>query len=82
VLVDIHKGDRGNHKDDRNDQGDIILHKLLDKLKQQYNMPIESNQTINLDHEIFYYLTKGQIYVNCGNDPVNEDIGISPEDYM
>jgi hypothetical protein len=56
--VDIHKGDRENHKEDRstkelipkvnltdtlNDQGDIILHKLLDKLKHQYNMPIESN---------------------------------------
>lgn len=27
-----------------------------------------------------YYLPKGQIYVNCGNDPVNEDIAINRED--
>jgi len=59
-----------------NEQGDVLLSKLLDKLKHHYNAPIESKPIVKLDHQILYYLPKGQIYVNCGNDPVNEDIAI------
>ena len=78
MLLDIHKNDssvketiRGvNLVDCLNDQGDVLLSKLLDKLKHNYNAPIEN-------HQILYYLPKGQIYVNCGNDPVNEDIAIN-----
>ena len=63
-----------------NDSGDVLLSKLLDKLKHQYNVPIESIVVTNADHQILYYLPKGEIYVNCGNDPVNEDITINSED--
>ena len=77
ILIDIHKSDftikeliKGvSLADCLNEQGDVLLSKLLDKLKHHYNAPIEN-------HQILYYLPKGQIYVNCGNDPVNEDIAI------
>jgi hypothetical protein len=58
------------------------MRKLLDKLKQYYNIPIESNYINNTDHEIFYYLIKNSIYINCDHDPVNNDILIAYEDYI
>lgn len=88
VLIDIRRNDTSvkeliknvNLTDCLNDRGDAQVSKLLDKLKHNYNMPIESTCHSDEDHEILYLLQKGQIYVNCGNDPINEDIVISRED--
>lgn len=33
------------------------------------------------DKEIYYYLTSGEIWVNCGIDPISEDMRIRPVDW-
>lgn len=33
------------------------------------------------DKEIYYYLTDVDLFMNCGIDPINEDIRIRPENY-
>lgn len=54
------------------ESGNIILKKLIFALKNDYNFPLESNHIfIASDKEIHFYLSEGDIFMNCGLDPLN-----------
>ena len=50
-------------------------------LKTEYNFPLESTLFNHSDKEIHFYLADGELYMNCGLDPINEDVRIRSENY-
>jgi hypothetical protein len=36
----------------------------------------------NLDREIYYYYHVGELFINCGIDPINDEIKIFEDEYL